>query len=243
MIQRSRIALTDLRPPSLLPQWLHPLLWLVCSSSVWVILHASTTTTLYSIAELQSSLKSASVGDHFILADGHYRFNGTLLIGTDGLTLSAQSAGGVVFVGCHLNIKIKSDDTTVSGIQFINSYALDQRNIMDIFGSHNHLVDLNFDGCSADKYICIRAGSVHNTIQKSNFQNKPISSTTGNLIEIQVGGWICSCLSVSSCVSVCLPACRLMLQSAVRRPCGITLTAFAVSCPIPLAFTSMIPTI
>jgi hypothetical protein len=161
----------------------HHLLWLY-SCSVW--LHASATTTLlYSIAELQSSLKSAAVGDHLVLADGRYSFVGSLLIDTDGLTLSAESAGGVIFDNCQLNIKIKCDGATLSGIQFIDSHALDRRNIVDIFGSRNQLVDLNFDGCSADKYVCVRAGSSHNTIQSSNFQNKPTTSETGNLIEIQ----------------------------------------------------------
>lgn len=168
---------------SLLRRWYPHLLWF---SAVWVGEgHASATTTLYSIGELQSSLTQASVGDHLVLADGHYRFNGTLLIDTDGLTVSAQSAGGVIFTGSYLNIKIKCDGASLSGIQFLQSHALEDRNIIDVFGDHNQLTDLNFDGCSADKYVCIRAGSRHNTIQDSNFQNKPTTSATGNLIEVQ----------------------------------------------------------
>jgi hypothetical protein len=173
------------------------LLLLLCSCA-W--LHASATTTLlYSISELQSILKSAAVGDHLVLADGRYSFDGTLLIDTDGVTLSAESAGGVIFGDCQLNIRLKCDGATLSGIQFINSHALDQRNIIDVFGSRNQLIDLNFDGCSADKYVCIRAGGSHNTIQSSNFQNKPTSSKKGNLIEIQA-----SCCPIVCVVVLCV---------------------------------------
>ena len=54
-----------------------------------------------------------------------------------------------------------------------------------MYGNQNQLLDLNFNGCSAFKYINIRAGSQYNTIERCNFQNKPISSDAGNLIEVQ----------------------------------------------------------
>ena len=68
--------------------------------------------------------------------------------------------------------------------QFIHAHGFD-KNIIEVFGNQNQLIDLNFNGCSAQKYINIRAGSQYNTIERVNFQDKPTSSDIGNLIEIQ----------------------------------------------------------
>ena len=47
------------------------------------------------------------------------------------------------------------------------------------------MTDINFNGCSAPKYINIRSGSQYNRIERCNFENKPVSSDIGNLIEVQ----------------------------------------------------------
>lgn len=138
----------------------------------------------YSIAELLSGLRNAIEGDTLVLVDGHYNFNGTLLIKTNHITLKAQNSGGVIFSHGYVGIRIKANGITLSGIQFLNSFGF-EKNIIDVFGNNNQIIDLNFNGCSAQKYINIRAGSQYNNIERCNFQNKPISSDMGNLIEVQ----------------------------------------------------------
>ena len=90
-----------------------------------------------------------------------------------------------MFTGGNVNIKIKGDGNTFSGFQFINGLSYEKGNVIDVFGDHNTLIDLNFDGYSAKKYISIRAGSQYNAIERCNFQNKPKHSHQGNLVEVQ----------------------------------------------------------
>ena len=146
---------------------------------------SSKTSLYYSIAELATALDMASPGDHLFLANGRYNFSASLLIKADGISLSAQTSGGVLFTGGKVNIKIKGDGNTFAGFQFINGQSYEKGNVIDVFGDHNTLTDLNFDGYSAKKYISIRAGSQYNTIERCNFQNKPKHSHQGNLVEVQ----------------------------------------------------------
>ena len=127
---------------------------------------SSKSSLYYSIAELASALDVASPGDLLTLANGRYNFSTSLLIKADGISLSAQTSGGVMFTGGNVNIKIKGDGNTFSGFQFINGLSYEKGNVIDVFGDHNTLIDLNFDGYSAKKYISIRAGSQYNTIER-----------------------------------------------------------------------------
>ena len=82
-----------------------------------MIVTSASTTLYYSIAELLSGLRNAIEGDILLLADGHYNFNGTLLIKTNGITLKAQNNGGVIFSHGYVSIRIKADGIKLSGIQ------------------------------------------------------------------------------------------------------------------------------
>ena len=77
---------------------------------------------------------------------------------------------------------IKADNTIFSGFQFIdgNSPGI----VIKVSGSHNQLIDLNFSGYSAEKYINIEAGSQFNDVSYCNFENKPASAPIGNLVGV-----------------------------------------------------------
>ena len=77
----------------------------------------SSSNLYYSIAELITGLRNAIEGDTLVLVDGHYSFNGTLLIKTNGITLTAHSPGGVIFTHGYVGIRIKASGITLSGIQ------------------------------------------------------------------------------------------------------------------------------
>ena len=138
----------------------------------WCVNSASVSTVFDTITELVSALDDAAEGDTLYLAAGHYSYNGTVVVKPDGITVAAATSGAAVFVNSFLNIKIKGDGTTLAGFQFINCHAAGNDNLVDVFGNNNRLVDLNFNGCVGDKYVCIRAGSAYNTIESSNFENK-----------------------------------------------------------------------
>ena len=80
-------------------------------------------TLYYSIAELLSGLSDAIEGDVLLLADGHYNFNGTLQIKTNGITLKSQNNGGVVFGG-YVSVRIKANGIKLSGLQVCNTIHL-----------------------------------------------------------------------------------------------------------------------
>ena len=133
-----------------------------------------------SLEELQRAIDDANVGDVLTLASGVYS-DSQITVKRNGLTISAQTAGKVIFNGSS-QVSIKADNTIFSGFQFVNG---DTPSILiKVSGSHNQLVDLNFSGYSAEKYINIEAGSQYNDVSYCNFENKPESAPIGNLVGV-----------------------------------------------------------
>ena len=135
--------------------------------------------TVTSVTNLQAAIKAAKPGDIINLANGIYT-NNTLAINTSNITVQAATPGGAILSGTNA-ITIPADDVTFSGFQFLSGST--PVNIIEVTGNNNTLSHLNFNGYSAQKCVVFKAGSQHNTITYSNFQNKPASAPQGNLIE------------------------------------------------------------
>jgi len=133
-----------------------------------------------SIEELQNAIDLANTGDVLTLAPGTYT-DAEILVNRNGITISAQSAGKVIFNGAS-KVSIKADSTVFNGFQFIDGDI--EGIVIKVSGSKNQLIDLNFSGYSAEKYINIEAGSQYNDISYCNFENKPASAPIGNLVGV-----------------------------------------------------------
>lgn len=137
-------------------------------------------TTVTSVAALQAAIDAASAGDVIQLANGTYR-DSTLLVGRSGITIQAQTPGGVRFTGSNA-ITISGNDNVFRGFRFEDGSIPGV--VVQVPGSRNLLTELSFDGYAAQKYINLKAGSQHNAVTWSNFANKPTSAPQGNLIHV-----------------------------------------------------------
>jgi len=134
-----------------------------------------------SIIGLQSAINSASPGDTLLLADGTY-LNSSLTIGKSGITVKAETPGGVFLNGTQY-INITGNNITFSGFQFTDG-NVGESNVIDVDGDYNTLTQLNFKGYSAKKYIVIKGGTKYNEISYCNIENKPVSAVIGCTIQI-----------------------------------------------------------
>jgi len=132
------------------------------------------------VAALQAAINGARAGDVIELADGLYR-DTTLTLGTSGITVRAQTPGGVTFAGTNA-ITISADDSVFRGFRFGDGSVPGV--VVKVTGSRNLLTELSFDGYSAQKYIVLEAGSQSNAVTWSNFANKPASAPIGNLVHV-----------------------------------------------------------
>lgn len=138
------------------------------------------TTKFYNVAALQTGISNASAGDILVLANGTY-LNNSIDIQTSNITVKAETPGGVFLNGAN-SISIEGSYVTFSGFQFTSGTI---NTIMFwVYGSHNVLTQLNFNGYSAQKYISLIAPGQYNEISYCNFENKPATATSGNLIHI-----------------------------------------------------------
>jgi hypothetical protein len=134
-----------------------------------------------SVSALQAAVNSASAGDVLILENGTY-LNSSLTIGTDHITVRAAKSGGVFLNGTQ-NIDITGNYVTFSGFQF-TSGSIGDAYLIDVYGSHNLIQQLNIIGYSAKKYIAIHSPSQYNRVMFCNFENKPVTAPIGNLVHI-----------------------------------------------------------
>jgi hypothetical protein len=134
-----------------------------------------------SIPVLQSAINSASFGDTITLANGTY-LNALLTIGINNITVKAETPGGVYLNGTQ-SIDITGNYVTFSGFQFTSGSIADAY-LIDVYGSHNLIKQLNINGYSAKKYIAIHSPSQYNRVMFCNFENKPVTAPIGNLVHI-----------------------------------------------------------
>jgi len=137
-------------------------------------------TVVSSLSALQAAVDSAVAGDVIQLANGTYR-DGSLRIRASGITVEAQTAGGVTLSGSQSFI-VDGDDIVLRGLRF--AAGSNPGIVITVNGSRNTLTELSFDGYSAQKYVVLSAGSQRNAVTWSNFANKPTTAPKGNLVHI-----------------------------------------------------------
>jgi hypothetical protein len=136
---------------------------------------------------LQSAINSSSQGDTILLANGTY-LNSTLTISKSGITVKAETPGGVFLNGTQ-NIDIIGNYVTFSGFQF-TSGDIGEAYVIVVEGNHNILTQLNFNGYSAKKYIHITEGTQYNEISYCNIENKPVTAVVGCTIQISTSAFL-----------------------------------------------------
>lgn len=127
----------------------------------------SKSSTVNSIANLQSAINAAATGDTILLANGTY-LNNTITISKSYLTIMPVANGGVFLNGTN-NINLNGNYITFRGFQFTSGTIIG--NVITVNGSNNILSQLNFNGYNAAHMLMIIGQ--YNLVCNSNFQNKP----------------------------------------------------------------------
>ena len=159
-----------------------PTLKILLAAGVLCQLLQATEIRVSSIPALQLALITAAAGDTIVLANGTY-LNNTLNIATSNINVRAATPGGAILSGTN-DIKISGSNVVFSGFQFTSGSI--SGIVIVVSGDHNTLSQLNFSGYSAQKYINLQGQ--YDEVSYCNFENKPASAPTGNLIHIAPNG-------------------------------------------------------
>ncbi len=164
------------------------------SLSTYILLILTVPTTLNaatinvsSIAALQTACNNSVSGDVIILADGTY-LDVTLNINKSNITVKSQTPGGVYLNGAD-DININGNYVTFSGFQFTNG-DIGSSYLIEVYGSHDILTQLNFSGYYAKKYIEIKAGTSYDEISYCNMEKKPADAISGCTIQISTSATV-----------------------------------------------------
>ena len=155
-------------------------------TAVAVTVNANTNASVVnvsSIAALQSAINDSNCGDIIILADGHYT-DTTLNINRSNITVKAATNGGVYLDGVN-DININGNYVKFNGFQF-TSGDIGGLYLIEVWGSHNTLSQLNFNGYNAKKFIVIQANSQYNTVEYSNIKKLSDTDSTQLGCAIQI---------------------------------------------------------
>lgn len=145
------------------------------------------TINVSTIAALQTACNNSNSGDVIILANGTY-LDVTLNINKNNITVKSETPGGVFFNGAD-DININGNYVTFSGFQF-TSGDIGSSYLIEVYGSHDILTQLNFSGYYAKKYIEIKAGTTYNEISYCNLEKKPADAIAGCTIQISTSATV-----------------------------------------------------
>ncbi len=154
------------------------------------------TINVSTIQALQTACNNSNAGDIIILANGTY-LDVYLDINNNNITVKSQTPGGVVFSG-YDDININGNYITFSGFQFTNG-DIGSNYIIEVYGKHDILTQLNFSGYYAKKYIEIKAGTQYNEITYCNLEKKPADAIAGCTIQISTSATVPGYHKISYC--------------------------------------------
>lgn len=124
----------------------------------------------------------SSPGDSILWADGEYR-NVELEVEADGLYISAQTLGGVVFTGFSL-VELVGDDLTYRGFQYVDG-DINDKDVINIRGSRILVTEINIRAYTCYKYLRVRESSQYVTFTYCNFENR-LNLIDQNILSILV---------------------------------------------------------
>lgn len=154
------------------------------------------TINVSTIAALQTACNNSNSGDIIILANGTYQ-NVFLDIDNNNIIVKAQTPGGVYFSG-YDDININGNYITFSGFQF-TSGDIGSNYLIEVYGNHNLLTQLNISGYYAKKYIEIKAGTQYNEITYCNIEKKPADAIIGCTIQISTSATVIGYHKIKYC--------------------------------------------
>ena len=162
------------------------------------------------ISTVQTNITNALSGSTIIIPNGTYLVNTIIKIAGTGLTIKAQTVGGVIFTGGNISFNITGNNNILDGIQFINTSSnmsscgggnFNSFDLITINGSNNTISNININNVYALHFINIYSGTQYNTITKCNIQNKPMDNTKclNSMIEIQGHSTIVGFHNINNC--------------------------------------------
>ena len=106
--------------------------------------------------------------------------NGLTAAGTYVIRLTVKDNKGASGTN---DINILGNYITFSGFQFTNG-DIGSNYLLEVYGNHNIITQLNFSGYYAKKYISVDAGTQYNEISYCNIEKKPADAVIGCTIQI-----------------------------------------------------------
>ena len=156
---------------------------------IFAFVKAQTTYQAISQTSFNSALSSASSGDIIEWQDGTYS-NIYMNITKSGVTVKAETAGGVIFNGTS-RVEIDGDNVTFSGLQFVGGDIVDgststiPQTVITIDGSNVLVTNVNVSQYSCWKYLRIRDVSQNTEISYCNFEDRP-NYADQNIVQVDV---------------------------------------------------------
>ena len=157
---------------------------------------ADTRVKVSTIAALQAAIIAAPSGTVLALSNGTYA-NATLNISTSGISVVAESPGGVTLTG-RSSVHITGDRTTFSGFQFKNG-DIGTGELIVVDGNSNTITECNIVGIIASKYVHFNGGFHDNALTYCNIEGKPGTMNAGPAVHISTSSTIVNHTTVRQC--------------------------------------------
>jgi len=158
--------------------------------SAFSIISAQTIHIVNTQSSFDTALNNASSGDIIEWENGTYS-DIEMEIDVDGVTVQAETSGGVIFNGTS-RTEIDGDNVTFSGLQFIggNTIVTGVENTVDqtvitIDGSNALVTNINISEYTCWKYLRIRDESQNTEVSYCNFENR-LNYLDQNIVQVDV---------------------------------------------------------
>ena len=158
-------------------------IWLLISTIGAAPIFSQTASTIVSSqSEFDTAVQDANAGDSIVWTSGTYH-DIFLDIDKDGIIVTAEENGGVVFTGSS-RVEIPADLVQFSGFQFIAG-DIGTEHVIRIDGSDVFVTQINIQDYTSYKYLIIDELSQRVTVSYSNFENR-INLDDQNILSILV---------------------------------------------------------
>ena len=149
---------------------------------VGVLVSAQTRYDVSSSSEFSAAQTEASFGDTIVWASGTY-YDTRMDINKDGLIVTAESSGTVLFTGVS-RVVIDANNITFSGFQYIGGF-IGTLDVVRIYGSDVLITQINIQNYTSYKYLRVYEESRRTTISYCNFENR-LNLDDQNILSILV---------------------------------------------------------
>ena len=151
-----------------------------------------------SVDSFNSAQASAVAGDVIIWKNGTYS-DVDLSIDKDGITFEAETIGMVIFNGTSI-CSITGNSVTFSGFQYIGGdIVAASLDVLWVYGNYDKILQCNFSGIIANKYITVAGGTQYNLISYCNFENKPVGAPPGCIVQISTSATVPGYHKITHC--------------------------------------------